>query len=159
MLIMKAIKYGRRRHQSHHLIHEVEEIVGEKGNLLPALLALVMGDHTAQVNVQEGGFELEIPPDQIPQIIIQISHQILFHGQNLKRGALDPTNASPQFHPLIHWCSCVVCPLLYLAVADDKGSKAMMWTYLRKGKKEKLILGACLEANRCQHVHQRKGPV
>lgn len=56
MLLIKATpKDGKRRHRSHNLIHEVEEIVGEKGDLLPALLALVAGNHTVQVNVQEGG--------------------------------------------------------------------------------------------------------
>ena len=57
MLLIKATatKDGKRRHRSHNLIHEVEEIIGEKGDLLPALLALVAGNHTIQVNVQEGG--------------------------------------------------------------------------------------------------------
>lgn len=103
ILLIKATptKDGKRRHRFHNLIHEVEEIVAEKGDLLPALLAVVAGNHTVQVNVQEGGLQLEIPPDQIPQVIIQISRQILLHGQKLKCRALDPTNASPQLHPLM----------------------------------------------------------
>ena len=49
-----------------HLIRAVEEFVGENCEGLPALIVLASRDHTAQINVQEGGLEPEVPQDQVP---------------------------------------------------------------------------------------------
>jgi hypothetical protein len=99
-----ANQQRRRKRRSHHLVHKVEELVGEKGERVPALLAPAAGDHPAQINVQEGGLEPEVSPHQIPRAIVQISRQILLHGYELNGAALDPANAPLQLHrPLIHW--------------------------------------------------------
>jgi hypothetical protein len=74
-IVRIANQQRRRKRRSHHLVQKVEELVGEKGEHLPALLAPAAGDHPAQINVQEGGLETEVPsspnptshrPDQSP---------------------------------------------------------------------------------------------
>ena len=85
-----------------HLIHGVEEPVGEDGERLLVLFALAAGDHAAEVDVQEGGLQPDVPPNKVPRVLV-VHFQVLLHcREEFDRAVLDPAETPLQLHLMIH---------------------------------------------------------
>ena len=92
MLLIKATPTidGKRRHRSHNLIHGVEELVGEKHDLLPRLLARCRQSNGSSQCTGRWPLAGDLSwPDPTSHHPDQSNAELLIR----------------QVHPLTHWCS------------------------------------------------------
>lgn len=90
-----------------HLIHGVEELVGDDSERLLVLFALAEGDHAAEVDAQEGGLEPEVPPNEVPRLLV-VRLQVLLHREEFNGTVLDPAEAPLLLHLVVHRPLCCV---------------------------------------------------
>lgn len=83
-----------------HLIHGVEELVGDDSERLLVLFALAEGDQAAEVDAQEGGLEPEVPPNEVPRLLV-VRLQVLLHRQEFNGAVLDPAEAPLLLHLVV----------------------------------------------------------